>query len=179
MQYCIGGSDAREKGCNKVCRNDPFAKNLPYGVNGNRLSVARGGIVDSGRYDAQDRLVEYAGDQYVYTKAAYLRYKISGADTTSYTYDAYGNLLAVRLPNGDQITCLIDATNRRIGKMVNGLVTATYVYAADLTPVAALDSSGEIVERYVYGTHVNIPDYIVRDSAVYRQPLDGPCGRAA
>ncbi|NTV04863.1 RHS repeat protein, partial [bacterium] len=41
--------------------------------------------------------------------------KSSGGQTTTYNYDALGNLMAVTLPNGTQIEYLVDGRNRRIG----------------------------------------------------------------
>jgi RHS repeat-associated protein len=38
--------------------------------------------------------------------------------------------------------------------------------------VAEVDSTGNILTRYVYGTHVNVPDYLVRAGITYRLVTD-------
>jgi RHS repeat-associated protein len=134
--------------------------------------VVRGVEFDSGAYDAQDRLVTYGNALYVYTKAGYLQFKITGTDTTSYRYDAYGNLTSVCMPDGILIEYVVDATNRRIGRKVNEIYVARYVYSDYLKPAAMLDSVGNVIERYVYATHENVPEYIVKGDTTYRVITD-------
>jgi hypothetical protein len=62
----------------------------------------------------------------------------------------------------------IDAQNRRVGRKVNGVVVARWLYSSQLAPVAELDSTGTVRARYVSATHVNIPDYVVTDTATFR-----------
>jgi YD repeat-containing protein len=38
--------------------------------------------------------------------------------------------------------------------------------------VAELDGSGAVVSRFVYATHVNVPDYLVKGGQTYRLVLD-------
>jgi YD repeat-containing protein len=156
----------------EVKRNDTTISIYTYDPNGNRIAAVRGVAIDSGAYDAQDRLVTYGNASYVYTKAGNLHLKITGTDTTSYRYDAYGNLISVRMPDGNLIEYVIDATNRRIGRKVNGIFTAKYVYSDDLKPAAMLDSAGNVIERYVYATHENVPEYIIRGDTTYRVVTD-------
>jgi len=40
-----------------------------------------------------------------------------------FAYDVFGNLTAVVLPNGTTIAYVLDGSNRRIGKRVNGVLT--------------------------------------------------------
>lgn len=94
--------------------------------------------------------------------------KTLGTDTTEYTYDALGNLTRVELPNGTVIGYLLDAMNRRIGKTVNDTLVKAWLYQGQLTPVAELDGSGNVVSRFVYATGVNVPDYLVRGDSTYR-----------
>jgi RHS repeat-associated protein len=93
-------------------------------------------------------------------------------DTTSFTYDAYGNLVHVRLADGTWVEYLIDATNRRIGKRVNGVTVQKFLYSGDLRIVAELDSSDQVVARYVYAGRENVPEYMVRGGTTYRLVLD-------
>ena len=67
---------------------------------------------------------------------------MSGGETTTYSYDVFGNLTAVTLPSGTQIAYVIDGQNRRIGKKVNGVLTQAFLYGGQLRPAAELDGSG-------------------------------------
>jgi YD repeat-containing protein len=101
-----------------------------------------------------------------------LRTRIDGSDTTRYTYDVLGNLVTVALPTGDTISYVLDAANRRIGRRLNGTLTRGWLYQSQLAPVAELDGSGAVVSRFVYATHVNVPDYLVKGGQTYRLVLD-------
>ncbi|MEJ2629455.1 MAG: RHS repeat protein, partial [bacterium] len=83
-------------------------------------------------------------------------------DTSWYTYDLLGNLISVTLPNDDFIHYLIDGQNRRVGKVVNGEFKKGWLYQDQLNPVAELDSAGNVIARFVYGTKGHVPDYMVK-----------------
>jgi RHS repeat-associated protein len=117
-------------------------------------------------------MLTYGSSSYVYTKRGSLSMKVEGTDTTRYTYDLMGNLIKVELPTSDEVEYLIDAQNRRVGKKLNGQVVAQWVYSGQLAPVAEMDSTGVVVARYIYATHVNVPDYIVKNDSVYRVVTD-------
>jgi len=44
--------------------------------------------------------------------------------------------------------------------------------AGQLSPVAELDSNGAVSARFIYATHVNVPDYIVKGGVTYRVATD-------
>ena len=46
------------------------------------------------------------------------------------------------------------------------------IYQDQLNPVAEVDSLGNIITRFVYGSRGNVPDYLIRDSVVYRYVTD-------
>ena len=48
-----------------------------------------------------------------------------------------------------------------VGRKKNGAWTARWVYGAGLGPVAELDADGYVAKRFVYGSHANVPDYVV------------------
>jgi RHS repeat-associated protein len=87
---------------------------------------------------------------------------------TSYTYDVLGNLRHVNLPDGTAIDYVIDGRNRRIGKKVNGALTEAYIYDGQLRPIAELDSAGNLTARFVYATHINVPDYMIKGGVTYK-----------
>ncbi|MEO6421699.1 MAG: RHS repeat-associated core domain-containing protein, partial [Candidatus Nitrotoga sp.] len=139
-----------------------------YDSNGNRTASTRLNGTVSASYDAQDRLTSYGSNTYSYTANGELLSKTVGAQTTSYQYDAIGNLLNVTLPDGTAIDYLIDGENRRIGKKVNGTLVQAFLYQGRLRPVAELNSANAIVSRFVYATHINVPDYIIKAGVTYR-----------
>jgi RHS repeat-associated protein len=133
---------------------------LEYDANGNRLP---------GVYDAQDRLLQAADSTYVYSQNGTLLSKTlnSTGDTTRYTYDAVGNLLAVSLPT-KEVAYVVDGANRRVAKKVNGVVVQAFLYNDRLRPVAELDGDNKVVSRFVYGSRDNLPDYLVKEGKTYR-----------
>ena len=94
--------------------------------------------------------------------------KTAGGQTTSYQYDELGNLTSVSLPGGPQIDYLIDGSNRRVGKKVDGILTQGLLYQNGLKPIAELDGAGNVVSRFVYGSRANVPDYMVKGGVTYR-----------
>lgn len=135
-----------------------------YDSNGNRLTGPGG----PGLYDAQDRLLQYGDNVYAYAAGGELLHKARNGQSTTYDYDALGNLRAVALPDGRQFTYIIDGQNRRIGKQVNGVLVQGFLYLDRLNPVAELDGSGAVIARFVYGSRANTPDYMIKGDVVYR-----------
>ncbi|HHW85535.1 MAG TPA: hypothetical protein GX400_04935, partial [Chloroflexi bacterium] len=135
-----------------------------YDSNGNRLTGPGG----PGVYDAQDRLLQYGDNVYAYAASGELMHKTRNGQSTTYDYDAMGNLRAVALPDGRQISYAIDGQNRRIGKQIAGVLVQGFLYLDRLNPVAELDGSGAVSARFVYGSRVNTPDYMIKGSVVYR-----------
>lgn len=151
-----------------VTANGNPTESYSYDANGNRLSATINGATATGSYDAQDRMLSYGATTYAYNANGDLTSKVVGGQATSYQYDVQGNLLAVGLPNGQQVSYLVDGQNRRIGRLVNGTLTQGWLYEDDLRPAAELNASGAVVSRFVYATHVNVPDYMVKNGVTYR-----------
>jgi YD repeat-containing protein len=104
-----------------VSRNDTTIASYTYDSTGNRQSFTGPNGTVTGTYDNQDRLLTYGGRIYIYTLNGELLTKIVDTDTTRYNYDAFGNLVSVRLPDGTYIEYVIDGQNRRVGKKLNGV----------------------------------------------------------
>lgn len=152
----------------EVKRNNSVTASYSYDTNGNRLSRTSGGNTITGSYDDQDRLLSYGNTSYTYTANGELLSKSAGSQTTGYNYDVLGNLRKVTLPNGNSLDYVIDASNRRVGKKVNGVLVQGFVYQDQLKPIAELDGNNAIVSRFVYATHANVPDYLIKGGATYR-----------
>ncbi len=152
----------------EVKKNDVVVATYAYDTNSNRTSWTDGWGSGTATYDAQDRLLTYADKTFTYTTNGELLTKTQGGQTVSYSYDVFGNLRSVTLPDGIQIEYLIDAANRRIGKKVNGTLVKGWLYKDQLFPVAELDDTGNVVSLFVYGSKANVPDYMVRGGTTYR-----------
>lgn len=155
---------------NAVSKDAVAVSSYTYDLNGNR--IARTGPAVAASYDAQDRMTGYGGTTYTYTASGELLSKANGTQITTYQYDALGNLLNVTLPNASAIDYLIDGRNRRIGKKVNGTLVQGFLYQGALRPVAELDGNNSLVSRFVYGTQVNVPDYLIKSGVTYRIVTD-------
>jgi len=152
----------------QVTKNSTTIASYTYDSNSNRLSVTNSGGIINGSYDSQDRLTQYGSATYAYTANGELLSKTAGGQTTTYQYDALGNLMAVTLPDGTPIDYLVDGNNRRIGKQVNGALVQGFLYEDGLRPIAELNASNNVVSRFVYATHANVPDYMIKGSVTYR-----------
>jgi len=152
----------------EVKQNGGVTATYAYDGNGNRLSKTGPGINETGTYDAQDRLLDYAGATYTHGPNGERQRKVQESQTTTYAYDALGNLRQVHLPDGRTMDYLIDGQNRRIGKRINGVLVQSLLYQDQLRPAAELDGAGHIVSRFVYGTHINVPDYLIQNGQTYR-----------
>jgi RHS repeat-associated protein len=139
-----------------------------YDENGNRTSFTGPSGTVTATYDDQDRLLTYGNASYTYTAAGELKQKVVGTDTTRYEYDPLGNLREVELPDGTLIEYLVDGQNRRVGKKVNGTFVQGFLYGDQLKPVAELDSTGNVVARFVYGSRINVPEYMIKGGSTYR-----------
>ena len=138
-----------------------------YDSNSNRLTATTPSGTVNGTYDAQDRLLTYGNKSFTYTANGELATKSQGSNLTTYQYDVLGNLTGVALPNGTQVTYVVDAENNRVGKKVNGVLVAGFLYdGRDL--VAQLDVNNQLVSQFVYGSGGNGPDYMVRGGVTYR-----------
>ncbi len=153
-----------------VTKNTANLATYAYDDNGNRSSYTDEltSTTTTGTYDDQDRLTNYGDNTYTYTDNGELLTKTNTSGTTTYSYDELGNLLSVTLSDGTLIEYVIDGQNRRVGKKVNGSLTAGYLYDGQLRIVAELDSAGSVVSRFVYATKGNVPDYMVQGSTTYR-----------
>ncbi|MDM8563232.1 RHS repeat-associated core domain-containing protein, partial [Candidatus Marithioploca araucensis] len=152
----------------EVKQDKQVVETYTYDDNGNRLSADTANGLVFGSYDDQDRLSQYGNATYTYTDNGELRHKNDNGQLTEYHYDVLGNLRSVQLPDGKQIEYVIDARNRRIGKKVNGVLTQAFLYQGSLNPVAEKDGDGNVVSRFVYGSKVNVPDYLIKGGKTYR-----------
>jgi RHS repeat-associated protein len=155
-----------------VAKNAVTTATYTYDSSDNRLSSTNAGGTTLGTYDNQDRLAQYGIATYAYSANGELQSSTSGGQVTTYQYDALGNLMAVTLPTGTSIAYLVDGSNRRVGKQVNGAPTQRFLYQDTLKPIAELDAGNNVVSRFVYATRDNVPDYMIKGGVSYRIVTD-------
>jgi RHS repeat-associated protein len=146
----------------EVKKNSVTTASYTYDSTSNRIGV------NGGTYDDQDRLIQYGSTTYTYTANGELQTRTTGAQTTTYQYDELGNLVQANLPNGTVIDYIMDGSNRRIVRKVNGALVQGFLYQGALSPIAELDGANNIVSRFVYATHINVPDYMIKGGNTYR-----------
>jgi YD repeat-containing protein len=155
-----------------VLKDGVPAATYTFDENGNRLIKLPPAGTDVATYDAQDRVLSYADTTFSYTPNGDLASMTGPLGSTSYTYDELGDLTSVTLPNGSIVSYIIDGEHRRVGKRMNGVLLQQWIYDGQLRIAAELDSTGAVVSRFVYATHSNVPDYMIRDGLVYRIVTD-------
>jgi len=159
----------------EVRKGGVLQSSYSYDDNGNRLAKTVSGTPINGSYDDQDRLLSYDNASYAYTDNGELLSKTvhlpSGDLITTYLYDVLGNLRHVDLPGGtasNAVDYVIDSQNRRVGKKIGGILQQGFLYQDGLKIIAELDGNNAIVSRFIYATHVNVPDYMVKGGITYR-----------
>jgi RHS repeat-associated protein len=149
-----------------VTRNSVVAESYAYDANGNRTNATVAGVARAATHDAQDRLIGDGPRTFAYSPAGRLITRTSGAATTSYRYDAVGNLVGVTLPTGTVIDYQVDGMARRIGKSVGGVSVQKFIYGG-LLPVAELDGAGVVRSRFVFGPGM-VPTHMIKGGVTFR-----------
>jgi len=149
-----------------VSQNGTLTNTYTYDTNDN--------LTDNGAsYDAQDRITAQTGITYNHTAQGERSQKTQGANVTQYQYDAQGTLIGATLPNTDQIDYLLDGQSRRVVKQVNGTTAEAWLYAGNTqNPVARLNASNAVTQRYIYASRIQVPDYIDLGTTQYKVITD-------
>jgi RHS repeat-associated protein len=77
-------------------------------------------------------------------------------------------LKEVSLNNEKIISYTLDWDGRRISRSLNGSYLVRKIYESELQLAAEVDSITGNLKEYVYGTHINSPDYLKVGSDTYR-----------
>ena len=134
-----------------------------YDGSGNRLT--ENGVVAT--YDAQDRLLSSGATTYTWDALGSRQSMSDASGTTRYVHDGLGALLSVTMPDARVVSYQYDGRQRRVARRVNGVVTNRWVYDGQHRVVAQVDAAGVLVERYVYLSQSNSPDYLVRGANTF------------
>jgi hypothetical protein len=88
--------------------------------------------------------------------------------TTTLSVDKLGRLKGVSLNNEKIISYTLDWEGRRISRSLNGTASIRRIYENDLQLAAEVDQETGMLKEYVYGTHINSPDYLKIGPDSYR-----------
>jgi RHS repeat-associated protein len=149
-----------------VTKDSIATSHYEHDANGNRLVGP--GLTASPVSDNQDRLLSYGSCSYSYKADGSLQTKTCPDGTTTYDYDAFGNLRGVGLANGTAISYVIDGQNRRVGKKVNGTLVESFLYERNLKRVGWYDATGALKAQFIFGARSSVPEFMVKGAATYR-----------
>jgi len=138
-----------------------------YDLNGNRTNSMAGAAT----YDAQDRLLASGTATFTHDTNGNRVSQILNPNSsflTTYSYDLFGQLKSMTLPDSRVVSYDRDALNRVTAKRVNGAIVQGWIYKDALKPIAETDADGNVVSFFVYGASALSPDYMVRDGVTYR-----------
>ncbi|MBN1422700.1 MAG: PKD domain-containing protein [Planctomycetes bacterium] len=158
----------------EVQRDGVRVEAYSYDPNGNRIGFEGGAGSVAATYDEQDRLVTYGDVSYSFHPNGELaeRTDTAASETTTYRYDAMGNLTGATLPDGTEIAYVIDGLGNRIAERVDGALMRGFLYDESGQIVAELDGAGSVVARFVYGARGTGPEYLVKAGRTYRIVTD-------
>ena len=147
----------------QVWLNGAAATTYTYDTNGNRLTRN----TETATYDAQDRVLTYAGSRFTWSPNGTLQSRLNGGQTTDYTYDVRGALTSADVPGGKQISYVTDAEGRRIGKLVNGSLQRGWLWSSNLV-AAQVDGNSSLAENFIYGADGSTSSYMIAGANTYR-----------
>lgn len=113
----------------EVVKNGGVFEHYNYDGSSNRTTWTDPWGSHSATVDDQDRVVSTDTATYTYNANGELQSKTAGGNTVSYEFDVSGQLLGVDLPSSVSIDCVLDASNRRVGKRVNGALVQGFLYS--------------------------------------------------
>jgi RHS repeat-associated protein len=126
-----------------------------------------------------DRLLSLRGGvqrDYTYNDDGDIKTMTNCHGTTQYEYDAMGNLKKVSLPDGKVIEYKVDALNRRVKKLVNGVTKEYYIWYNQIQLAAVLDENKSPKFIYLYSVEANTPSLIIKDNVTYKVLQDPGLG---
>jgi RHS repeat-associated protein len=139
-----------------------------YDSNGNKTQVTYSGVTVNATYNTADQLATFGTKTYTYNVNGELSDITDSSSTpagsTALSYDAFANLKSVTLNSTTVYSYLYDGYNRRVGKKVGSTLTQQFMWMDNLRIAAEYDGTGTLVSEFIYGSKVNVPDYIIKGS---------------
>lgn len=126
----------------------------------------------SATYNTNDQVTILSGSvnrTYTYTLDGETQSLSNCYGTTTFDYDAFGNLKQVNLPSGDIVQYKYDALGRRVKKLFNSDIKEYYLWYDQIRLAAVLDETKNIKLFYVYGSESNhVPSLVLKDGSWYK-----------
>ncbi len=138
-----------------------------FDLNGNRIAAFNDDGDHDATYDTRDRPLTQGSATFAWAATGELQAKTDNGATTTYAYDALGNLKAVELGDGTVVEYKVDAQGRRVQRLLDGVADRAWIWRSALQPAAQLSPGGAVTQRYVY-TNGTSPALIVTPGASYR-----------
>jgi RHS repeat-associated protein len=155
----------------RVDEDGSVVNSYTYDRNGNRLTTS-GGSQFVASYDARDRLVTSGAASFAYGLNGELLRVSDGAAATGYSYDGFGHLAHVDLPDGRKVDYVYDPLGRRVGIKIDGTLQVGFLYGEAAEPLAETNPDGTLRARFVYGSTSHVPNYMVATGHTYRLVTD-------
>lgn len=130
-------------------------------------------------HGTDDRLLTLSGTlnrTYTYDDDGNLKTVTHSNGTTAYDYDDFSNLKKITYPSGKTIEYKVDGMNRRVKKLVNGVVNEYYLWYDQIHLAAVLDASKTVKYSYLYGPESHAPSYVIKDGVTYKMVNDPGLG---
>ncbi|MBS1969335.1 MAG: hypothetical protein JSU04_03470 [Bdellovibrionales bacterium] len=161
--------DTQER-LSEIKKNSVVYSSYNYDGSGNRTSGQTAGVAFTATFDDQDRLLTYNSRVYSYNKNGDLsQIQWNTTDTTSYSYDVFGNLDQFTDTAGTVHDYIVDPFNRRVGKKIGtSNVNFRYIYEDKYRIAAQLTGPGVIQKVFAFATPGNAADYMISGGVRYR-----------
>lgn len=149
----------------KVNVNGALSEEYLYDSAGNRTYAHVGGSSFDATYSDADEIRTYGDETYEVGSEGEIKSRSWPGARIDYTFDALGELKTVTR-NGRVVEYVLDGRHRRIGKKVDGVMVATWLYSGQIRIIA--ETKNGVTTQFVYGTRGNAPEYMVRNGITYR-----------
>lgn len=153
----------------EVKKNDKVVSKYNYDSNGNRISGNVNAQAIAASYDAQDRLLNYNTDTFLYNLNGELLSKKNNITNqiTPVIFNSFGQLTSIKvgsITNEYQY----DGFGRRTQNVVNGKMQSRYIYQGQIRLAGILGSDDLVNQRFGYLTKSHVPDFIILKDEAYR-----------
>jgi RHS repeat-associated protein len=148
-----------------------YLEHYEYDIAGNRTTSVTSSEKRSASYDARDRIVSSGNDRFEWSSDGHLRRRVGPSGVMRFEYDDFGGLREVRVGDKPQVSYLLDAEGRRVGRRIGGQLTAQYLYRSDGTLAAELDGAGKLVSRFWFDDQGSLA-LIERAGSIFRVITD-------
>lgn len=128
-----------------------------------RVRVSK--VVTTATYNDQDGVETFGTKSFTHNLNGEMVTSTDSASstTTTYSFDVFGNLKSAVLPS-KVISYKIDASNRRMAKLVDSNPVEYYIWNAEDKLIAIADENGIVTSRFVYGDESHSPDYMLTNT---------------